>query len=149
MRDYKKEAEIFRETVHLHFLKLHQTMSSVGLGKGQPPVLHHLSLKDGCMQSEIAKCERKTPATTTVMLQTMEKNGLIERRSDPEDLRRIRVYITDKGREAEKSAMLALAKMDEDIYSVFTDDEYDEFFRLLNKMNDRMKELLDRKGPEQ
>ena len=145
MSGYKKDAEIFRETVRLHFLKLHQTLSSLGLGKGQPPILHRLSQKDGCMQTEIAKCEMKTAATTTVMLQTMEKNGLIERRSDPDDLRRMRVYITDKGRKVEKSAMLAISKMDEDIYSVFTDEEYAEFFRLLEKMNGRMKEMLDRK----
>ena len=142
------EGRIFSDMMRLHFLKLHQTISGMGLGKGQPPVLKYLTEHDGCVQSEIARGEKKTAATTTVMLQTMEKNGLIERRSDPDDMRRIKVYITDKGREADRSAKEALEKMEEEIFSVLSDEERREFFRLAEKLNGRMRGLLNMEAKE-
>lgn len=142
MRMNVSEGRIFSDMLRLHFLKLHQTISGVGLGKGQPTVLKYLTEHDGCVQSQIARGEKKTAATTTVMLQTMEKNGLIERRSDPEDMRRVKVYITEKGREADRCAKEALEKMEEDIFSALTDRERREFFRLAEKLNGRMRELL-------
>ncbi len=134
--------KIFGDVTRLHFLKIHQTVSSIELGKGQPPILGYLIDHDGCIQSDIAKREHKAPATVTVMLQTMEKNGLIERRSSEEDHRTVRVYITDKGREAHEKSESALKQMDDEIYAVFTDEEREEFFRLLRKMHDRLKTLL-------
>ncbi len=133
---------LFGDVTHLHFIKLHQTISRVELGKGQPPILEYLTKHDGCIQSDIARRERKTAATTTVMLQTMEKNGLIERRSSPEDHRTVRVYITEKGREANVKAQKALQQMDEEVFSDFTPEECRELERLLMKMRDSLKEIL-------
>lgn len=133
---------LFGEVIRLHFLKMHQTISSMELGKGQPPILAYLTEHNGCIQSDIAKRERKTPATTTVMLQTMEKNGLIERHGSPEDHRTVRVYITEKGREAHKKAQKALKMMDDAIYRDFTDDEKKEFMRLLAKMRATLTDVL-------
>ncbi len=133
---------LFGDVTHLHFIKLHQTMSSMELGKGQPPILEYLTEHDGCIQSDIARRERKTAATTTVMLQTMEKNGLIERRSSPEDHRTVRVYITEKGREAHFMAQKALQRMDDEVFSDFTPEERRELARLLTKMRDSLKKIL-------
>ncbi len=133
---------LFGDVTHLHFIKLHQTISQVELGKGQPPILDYLTKHDGCIQSDIARRERKTAATTTVMLQTMEKNGLIERRSSPEDHRTVRVYITEKGREANVKAQKALQEMDDEVFSDFTPEERRELARLLTKMRDSLKKIL-------
>lgn len=140
MREVEK---LVREVNRLHFNVFHQTLSQFGLGKGQPPILKHLSLNDGCKQSEIAKFEHLTAATVTVMLQTMEKNGLIERRSDEKDLRIMRVYITPKGLDVQKKCDEAIEEMEKKIYEDFTDDEIEVFRNLLTKKRNRLKVLLE------
>lgn len=140
MREVEK---LVREVNRLHFSTFHQTLSRFGLGKGQPPILKYLSLNDGCKQSEIAQKEHVTAATMTVMLQTMEKNGLIERKSDDKDLRIMRVYITDKGRKVQEKCDEAIENLEKEIYAGFTADEIQEFKRLLTKKRDRMKEILE------
>lgn len=138
------EAEkLSREINRLHFARIHKTLSSFGVGKGQPPILRFLCDHDGCKQSEIAHREHVTAATTTVMLQTMEKNGLIQRKPDEEDLRIMRVYITDKGREVNAKCEEAIGKMEREIYDVFTEEEFEAFKYLLRKKRDRIKELLE------
>ncbi len=140
MREVEK---LVREVNRLHFTVFHQTLSSFGLGKGQPPILKYLSLNDGCKQSDIAKREHLTAATVTVMLQTMEKNGLIERKNDEKDLRIMRVYITQKGREVQSRCDEAIENMEKEIYEDFTEDEIEAFKKLLTKKCDRLKVLLE------
>lgn len=139
MREVEK---LVREVNRLHFTRFYQTLSTFGLGKGQPPILKYLSMNDGCKQSEIAQREHITAATTTVMLQTMEKNGLIERRVDENDLRVMRVYITQKGRELQAKCDEAIENMEKEIYEGFTEEELESFRYLLTKKRDRLKCLL-------
>ena len=140
MREVEK---LVREVNRLHFTVFHQTLSQFGLGKGQPPILKHLSLNDGCKQSEIAKLEHLTAATVTVMLQTMEKNGLIERRSDEKDLRIMRVYITPKGLQVQKKCDEAIEEMEKKIYETFTREEIERFRELLTKKRNSLKTILE------
>ena len=140
MREVEK---LVREVNRLHFTVFHQTLSSFGLGKGQPPILKYLSRNDGCKQSDIAKIEHLTAATVTVMLQTMEKNGLIERKNDENDLRIMRVYITQKGRDVQLKCDEAIENMEKEIYEGFTEDEIEAFKRLLTKKRERLKVLLE------
>lgn len=140
MREVEK---LVREVNRLHFTTFHQTLSQFGLGKGQPPILKYLSENDGCKQSEIAQREHVSAATTTVMLQTMEKNGLIQRKSDENDLRIMRVYITEKGRQVQKKCDEAIENMEKEIYEGFTPDEIETFKMLLTKKRDRLKVLLE------
>ena len=140
MREVEK---LVREVNRLHFARFHQTLSSFGLGKGQPPILKFLSENDGCKQSEISHRECVTAATTTVMLQTMEKNGLIERRNDENDLRIMRVYITEKGREVQKNCEEAIQNMEKELYEEFSEDEIATYKYLLTKKRNRLKQLLE------
>lgn len=139
-----REAEsLTREVGRLHFQKVHDTLTKFGLGKGQPPILKYLSENNGCKQSEIAKHEHVSAATVTVTLQSMEKNGLIERKSDESDLRIMRVYITDKGRDVQKRCDEAIEETDREIYKNFSQEEIEMFKKLLRKKRDRLKELLE------
>lgn len=138
----KKIEELCHEAERLHFAVFHQVLSRFGLGKGQPPILMYLSEKDGAAQSEIAKIERITPATATVTLQTMEKNGLVRRESDERDLRVMRVYLTDKGKDVLKESRQAIDKIEDEIYTDFTPEEMEEFCRLTEKKKAKLEKML-------
>ena len=81
----------------LHHARAHTLLEELGLYRGQPPVLFALWEQEGLTHSELAARLHVKPATITKMINRMEKTGFVQRRSDPEDQRVSRVYLTDAG----------------------------------------------------
>jgi DNA-binding MarR family transcriptional regulator len=70
-------------------------MSPAGLG-----VLRMLLVRDGLKSSEAAARGGSSPGTLTAVVNTLARQGYVERRPDASDRRVIRLYVTDKGRAA-------------------------------------------------
>ncbi|MEJ8545099.1 MarR family winged helix-turn-helix transcriptional regulator [Brevibacillus borstelensis] len=108
---------------------------------GQPPLLIRLAESDGQIQQELARKLTIKPATMTVMINRMVKTGLVERRNDPQDQRVSRVFLTEKGRRAEKAVREALREIEETCFAHFTPEEKVLFRRLLLQMHTDLEEL--------
>jgi DNA-binding MarR family transcriptional regulator len=78
-----------QHTVHAAGLKV----SPAGLG-----VLRALMASDGLKSTEVAEQAWCTPGTVTSVVNTLVKDGFVERRPDDADRRVVRLYITDEGR---------------------------------------------------
>lgn len=78
-------------------LALDTHFARYGLSMGKFTLLMQLSQVDGLTPSECAARSRVTRATITGLLDGLERDGLVERRSDPDDRRMLRVHLTDKG----------------------------------------------------
>ena len=78
-----------QQTVHAAGLKV----SMAGLG-----VLRALMARDGLKSTEVAEQAWCTPGTVTSVVNTLVKDGFVERRPDEADRRVVRLYITDPGR---------------------------------------------------
>ena len=68
-------------------------ISLAGLG-----VLRVLMDTDGLKSSEVAARGWSTPGTVTTVVNTLARDGFVERRPDPGDRRIVRLYITGQGR---------------------------------------------------
>jgi DNA-binding MarR family transcriptional regulator len=68
-------------------------ISLAGLG-----VLRVLMDADGLKSSEVAARGWSTPGTVTTVVNTLARDGFVERRPDPGDRRVVRLYITGQGR---------------------------------------------------
>ena len=73
-------------------------LAKLGLHVGQEQILFRLWEKDGMSQSQLAASGCCDLSTTTKAVQRMEREGLVERRHDPEDARVSCVYLTERGR---------------------------------------------------
>lgn len=73
-------------------------LNEIGLHVGQETFFVALLAEEGLRQSELAERLHVQPATMTNMLHRLEQAGLVERHTDPDDLRVSRVYPTNKGR---------------------------------------------------
>ncbi|WP_429311154.1 MarR family winged helix-turn-helix transcriptional regulator [Paenibacillus mucilaginosus] len=60
-------------------------------------VLHTLSRKSPMRLTELTANEQVTQSAITQLVTRLERDGLVERRSDPNDGRVVLVHITDKG----------------------------------------------------
>ena len=71
-----------------------QAASQFGITRAQWVVLARLDRFEGLKQSELADMLDLQPITLTRLLDRLCDNGLIERRSDPNDRRAKRLYLT-------------------------------------------------------
>ena len=69
-------------------------ISPAGLG-----VLRVLLAGDGLKSSDVAARGWSSPGTLTSVVNTLVREGYVERRQDPGDRRLVRLYVTDKGRQ--------------------------------------------------
>jgi len=68
-------------------------ISPAGLG-----VLRVLLARDGLKSSDVAARGWSSPGTLTSVVNTLVREGYVERRPDPGDRRVVRLYVTDEGR---------------------------------------------------
>ena len=69
-------------------------MSPAGLG-----VMRLLAARDGLKSSEVAARGWWTPGTVTSVVDTLVRDGYVERRRESADRRVVRLYLTDAGRQ--------------------------------------------------
>lgn len=79
--------------------------AAVGLSSGQPKLLEYLYICGDADQKTIAANSGIEAATAGTVLAGMEEKGLIIRRRSDSDKRAVIVGLTDKGRNAAKSAV--------------------------------------------
>jgi DNA-binding MarR family transcriptional regulator len=90
---------------------LHRRISPLGVVPGQFAQLLALYERDGRSQSELCREVRIEQATMARTLQRMERDGLIERRSDPEDRRRTLILLTPRARRIEAALKRAATEV--------------------------------------
>lgn len=77
-----------------------QVFAEQGLHPAQGVCLKTISQNEGLSQRELADILRIERATASVMLQKMEKSGIIERKPDALDQRISRIFLTANGKRA-------------------------------------------------
>ena len=75
-------------------------------------VLIPLMEEDGLRMGEIARRARLSKQTMTTMIRLCERDGLVERRQDPDDGRATRIYLSAKARAFQPVAERVLAALD-------------------------------------
>lgn len=112
---------------------------------GQPMVLSILSQqKDGTIESqkELAKRLRVSPATVTVSLKSMERDGYVKKLSNSEDLRCKPIAITEKGIQAAKLIDQVFETLDHGMYLGFSSGEREQISELYRRMIDNLNAIV-------
>jgi DNA-binding MarR family transcriptional regulator len=114
---------LLMRAMKLHHGNIHAKLEGLGLYRGQAAILSALWHEEGIAQTEIAARTWVSSATMTRALQRMEQVGLIERRPDVGDQRRLRVYLTDAGRALEGPVNEAWADLEGRMLDGFSQEE--------------------------
>ena len=114
---------LLAQICRLHHARAHTLLETLGLYHGQPPMLRALWKQEGLTHSELAARLHVQPATMTKMVQRMEKAGFIERKSDPNDQRVSRVYLTDAGRAVKAEVKQVWRTLEDETFDGFTMEE--------------------------
>jgi len=98
---------------------------------GQALSLWVLSAHDGMSQSDLADALNVARPTVTIMLQKMERAGLVERRPDENDNRYVRIYLTGEGRALHAELQAVHAGVVRDTIAPLSDTDQRDLERLL------------------
>jgi DNA-binding MarR family transcriptional regulator len=118
-------------------------LSPAGLG-----VLRVLLAGDGLKSSDVAARGWSSPGTLTSVVNTLVREGYVERRSDAGDRRVVRLYLTDQGRRtcedyyalaapAWRDAFDFVSEADEPVVRKFFTDMIEQFSELARKERTR------------
>ena len=127
MSDRVELKHLEMENQKYQFRYLRNQLNEKKLYRGDPRLLMYVYFHDGRKQAEIAKGLCVKPASLTVMLQRMEQAGLVNRKSDEQDQRVQRVYITELGRETSKKTVELFQKAVKGFFEGVSEEELEEF----------------------
>jgi DNA-binding MarR family transcriptional regulator len=146
MHPYHSQQEplgrLFIHTSKLHRDLFRKLSHSKGLEQGQPIALAIIASNEGISQRQLSEKMFITPASATAMLQKLEKSELVERRPDPNDQRAFCLYMTKKGHKVNQQMKEGLKEIEKACFQDFSQEELQEFRRLLLKFHDNIYKIL-------
>lgn len=110
-----------------------------GLPSSYRMLIFHLArMKPGVTQLELVKATHLKPPTVSVTLGKMERDGLVTRCDNEEDLRQTFVYLTDKGKAIDDRVRAIHEEGDKLALKDLTPNEIETLSSLLNKVIDNL-----------
>ncbi|MBW8486568.1 MarR family winged helix-turn-helix transcriptional regulator [Actinomadura parmotrematis] len=106
-------------------------------------LLRVLSGCDGARAGDVARNLMITPASVTSVADTLERDGLLERRRDGEDRRVVRLHITESGLAVVKVTNEAMAPDFWHLYNVVDPEDEPAVRRFLLRLIDRFDDFLE------
>ncbi len=91
--------------------------------------------------SEISQQLKVTPPTVTQIINTLEKDGLVERTIDPNDRRAVKIKLTPKGLKAAQKAREAFTETFLGLIDYLGEEESEQLADLLSKVHQYFQQL--------
>jgi len=110
----------------------------------QGRILYVLWQEDGVPIRIISEKSGLAITSLTTMLERMEKNGLISRKTDEADKRKTLLFLTDKAKELKEAYDSVSNEMGIIYYRDFTDKEILQFEEYLNRIRVNLEEWSDK-----
>ena len=110
------------------------------LQKSSRLIMIELAKNEGVTQLDLVKSTHLKAPTVSVTLQRLEKEGYICRKTDSYDLRAVRVYFTEQGREFNRIVVERVRNEEDNILKCLSDTESKQLMKLLLKIRENMVE---------
>lgn len=94
--------------------------------------------REGLTQRELSDETNLTEPTTVIMLNQMEQSGLIRKKKDPEDKRKLRIFLTPKAKRLEKRLLPIAVQLNELAAWEISEDDLETFIRVARKMTENL-----------
>ncbi len=108
----------------------------LGLTPAAAGVLRLIARSPGLSQRELADRVGAVPSRVVVLVDALERAGLVVRERRPDDRRNYRVQLTDDGRAAMRELRAAAERQTADIVAPLDESERAQFATLLAKLAD-------------
>lgn len=99
-------------------------------------ILFQLSINEKMTMGELSEKINRDKSTTTVLVRKLEKEGFITGDPDPADKRSRIIYLTEKGKQFNKTARELSQELLGTFYKSFSEEEKENFFHTLLRIRD-------------
>ncbi len=113
------------------------------LQSGARRVLACLAVRDGVTQLDLIRATHLKAPTISLIVQKMEHDGLISRRTDDLDMRLTRVHLTEKGKAVNDDIRRAVAEVEDTVMTDLSDAEKELFQTLLVRISRKIEETAE------
>ena len=100
----------------------------------QAGLLFLLSQRDGRTMTELSRLLFTENSSMTRLVDRMEKAGLVQRRTDPQDRRTLIISITEAGRKQSVAAKKFVKGLNEEIKTSLSTEELEIFKKVLGRL---------------
>lgn len=114
-------------------------LEQYGLKNVYCKILSVLSERDGDTQLDLVHRTGLQAPTVSITLRKMEREELVSRVSDDNDLRKSHVYITEKGRVKNQEATRIIKEFEGKLLDGISNDEAETFVAVLEKLGKNIK----------
>ncbi|MGB6464355.1 MAG: MarR family transcriptional regulator [Nitrosotalea sp.] len=135
---------IFLTSKVLEGVAEYEIKSKLGLTSSQWKVILALNLFDGLSQRELADKIYVDSSTLVPVIDRMEKNGLLERKLDPEDRRHNRLYLTKKSESIVDSIIEIILQLRKTLYKGLSKDDLELMRPSLKRIIDNADKLMNK-----
>jgi DNA-binding MarR family transcriptional regulator len=109
-----------------------ETKERFGVSSTQLATLFYLLKNDGCFLKSLSKEFFQNKSAITTLVERMEKNHLLKKKSSTADGRAFQIFITPKGREIGLRALELLSDLNVALTDGFSMEEIEIVHRFLN-----------------
>ena len=122
--------------------RLRTRQAAEGLSVSQTHLLTPLlSSEAGESVGSLAEGAEIASPTATRMLDSLERDGVVERQTSVDDRRRVVIKLTDAGRQTLESELERLDEGHRQLFGELSDDERRSTYGVLRKMSERMNQF--------
>ncbi|HAE62546.1 MAG TPA: MarR family transcriptional regulator [Eubacteriaceae bacterium] len=111
-----------------------------GITRVQWTALYYIGRDEEMSQKQLSDLMRIKESSTTRLIDRMEKEGLIQRKSDPENRRKVSLGLTEKGRRLRKNSLHYGEEYSDYISKDISEEEMEIFMKVLDFMRKRANE---------
>lgn len=101
-------------------------------------IMMELAHKDNVTQLDLVRATHLKPPTVSVCLQKMERDDIVMRRQDQNDLRATRVFLTAHGREIDQQIISKIREQESKAESCLSQEELETLRQLLKKVRNHL-----------
>ncbi|WP_298310317.1 MarR family winged helix-turn-helix transcriptional regulator [uncultured Aquimarina sp.] len=117
--------------------------NGLDLSKEQWSVLKRLNVKDGQPQNDLAFITHRDKTSMTRLVNTMESKNLVVRKSDENDRRVNRIFLTDYGKEVIEKVTPIMYDLIPAVQESLSNEEIENLIGTLKKIKDKIAEIAD------
>ena len=132
---------VLAEVTRLLRLAFDQRMRCMGLTGATWRVLVYLSREDGQTQAALAQRLEISRVAVGEAVDRLERSGHVERRADPDDRRKWRVYLTQTSIDLLPAMFAAASELQTECFSGHSDDDVIQLHALLTRLRDRLLDM--------
>lgn len=123
------------KVARLNRLGAEGALRDVGIRAGQELVMGCLWEQDGLRPGSIADALGVTPALVTKHIRNLTKSGFLNQRADVSDGRATRIYLTNKGKNAQSTVAEKIRTLEAQLLSGLSNSEKKQFLSFLRTIS--------------